>query len=111
MKPRCNPFWAGQRRWPTSRGTAARGTTLIEVLAGLVVLGTLLAAVAIARGRFLRQWADADRRIVVTQAADRLLAQWFSGPAPSVPVHGDGSLEALPGCEWRTSVLQDAGSN
>ena len=52
------------------------------MLAGLVVLGTLLAAVAIARGRFLRQWADADRRIVVTQAANRLLARWFTEPVP-----------------------------
>jgi hypothetical protein len=80
------------------------------VLAGLVVLGTLLAAVAIARGRFLRQWADADRRVVVTQAADRLLARWFSDPVSRVPVPAQGSLEGLPGYDWQTSIMQDPAS-
>jgi hypothetical protein len=80
------------------------------VLAGLVVLGTLLAAVAMARGRFLRQWADADRRVVVTQAADRLLAGWFSNTVSTIPFSGKGTLEGIPGYDWQTSIVQDPSS-
>ena len=37
--------------------------TLIEVLAGLAILGAVLASLSIARGRLLRQWADADKKL------------------------------------------------
>ena len=40
--------------WP---GTAwRRGLTLIEVMAGLLILGTLLVTLVEARGRYLHQW-------------------------------------------------------
>ena len=84
--------------------------TLIEVLAGLVVLGTLLAAVSIARGRFLTQWADADRRLVVTHSADILLAHWLTDPIRNVPLAGSGPLDDAPGYDWRTVVLTDPAS-
>jgi len=81
--------------------------TLIEVLAGLLVLGTLLAAVTIARGRFLTQWADADRRLLVTRAADNLLAHWLADSSHNVPLAGQGSLDGAPGYDWRTIILRD----
>src|SRR5438552_2996453 len=91
-----------------SRRRARRGTTLIEVLAGLVVLGTLLVSVAIARARFVHQAADAERRLRAAQAADALLSSWFTGPAPAVPASGDGPVEDLPGYTWRTRPIRDA---
>jgi hypothetical protein len=63
--------------------------------------------VAIARGRFLTQWADADRRLVVTQAADAMLAQWLTDPVRNVPVSAEGSLNGAPGYAWRTVVVSD----
>ena len=67
-------------------------------------------AVSIARGRFLRQWADADRRIIVAKAADQLLARWFSDSVPNIPFPASGSLEGLPGYDWQTTPVDDPAS-
>jgi hypothetical protein len=77
------------------------------VLAGLVVLGTLLSAVLIARGRFLRQWTDADRRLAVTTAVDAMLQNWMVDPAVNVPLNSAGALPGAPGFGWTTQVLND----
>jgi type II secretory pathway pseudopilin PulG len=82
-----------------------RGTTLIEVLAGLVVLGTLLVSIAIARARFVHQSADADRRLRATRAADAMLATWFAGPTPAVPIRATGALDGEPDFAWRTRII------
>jgi Tfp pilus assembly protein PilV len=86
---------------------ARHGTTLIEVLLGLVILSTLLVSVAMARGRFLRQWADAEHRITVVKAADSLLSTWLSGPPQAVPVAGQGLLDGLPDYTWHTRLIHD----
>ena len=84
---------------------ARRGTTLIEVLAGLVILATLLAAVTVARGRFLRQWADADAKLRAARAADAMIAGWTTADTISVPADAAGALDGVPGCRWRTHVI------
>ena len=86
--------------------------TLVEVMAGLVVLGTLLAAVTVARGRFLRQWAEAERRIQATRAVDALLSEWLSGSPQAVPIHSQGPLVGGASNQvWRTQAMRDpAGS-
>ena len=56
------------------------GTTLLEVLLGLAILATLLTSVVIARGRFMRQWADADRRSRLLAAADHLMEELSKKP-------------------------------
>jgi prepilin-type N-terminal cleavage/methylation domain-containing protein len=82
----------------------SRGLTLIEVMAGLAILGTLLASLVVARGRYVHQWALATRKEEAVQAADRLLAAWWINPdklprnaAGDVP---DGKLR------WRTHVVE-----
>ncbi len=83
--------------------------TLVEVIAGLVVLGTLLAAVTVARGRFLRQWAEADRRLQATRAVDALLSEWLSGSPQAVPIRSQGLLAGGAANQiWRTQVIKDA---
>jgi type II secretory pathway pseudopilin PulG len=83
--------------------------TLVEVIAGLVVLGTLLAAVTVARGRFLRQWAEADRRVQATRAADALLSEWLSGSPQAVPIRSQGPLVGGAANQiWRTQVIRDS---
>jgi Tfp pilus assembly protein PilV len=95
-----------QRSIPSSRRSRRhRGTTLIEVLAGLVVLGALLVSIAIARARFAHQQADADRRLRATRAADAMLATWFAGPTPAVPLAAAGALDGAPEFSWQTHVL------
>ena len=89
------------QRWQTfsKRRALRRGATLIEVMAGLVVLGVLVASIVIARGRAARQWADAERRIVAARALDAMITHWFD--ADSIPLSGGGNLEGAPGCVWR----------
>jgi len=84
-----------------------RGTTLIEVLAGLIILGTLLVSVSIARARFLNQWAEADQRLRATKATDTLLQTWLAGSAELVPVQSEGPLPDMPGYIWRTHEIRD----
>jgi type II secretory pathway pseudopilin PulG len=81
--------------------------TLIEILAGVVILGTLLVSVAIARGRFLRQTAEADRRLAAIREADALLATWMSGPPQNVPVGKDGVLDPAHNLTFRTRAIGD----
>jgi len=107
---KCGPFSEKAHRPRTSRAKSRRGTTLIEVLAGLVVLGTLLASMAVARGRFMRQWADADRRLQAVHGADALLARWLASPASHVPAPSSGALDGAPGFTWRTTVMRDRGA-
>lgn len=95
------------KRKPTP---ARRGTTLIEVLAGLVILATLLVAVTVARGRFLRQWADADARLRAARAADVLMASWTTGDSIAVPVNDSGPLDGVRGGRWRTHVIPSPGA-
>lgn len=77
--------------------------TLVEVIAGLVLLTTVLSAVFIARGRFLQQFADAERKLQATRAVDSMIGQWLAGPVDRVPLNGSGFLEGVSGCRWTTS--------
>jgi prepilin-type N-terminal cleavage/methylation domain-containing protein len=81
------------------------GVTLIEVLAGLVILGTLLVSIAAARGRFARQWIEADRRLAAVRSADALLGQWMAGPPQNIPLRGQGELPGVPKFDWRTRTI------
>jgi type II secretory pathway pseudopilin PulG len=85
--------------------------TLIEVIAGLVVLAVLVCAVTLARGRFMRQWEAAQRRTQAAEAVDRMLAGWMGGAGnDSIPVPARGSLAGVEGCAWRTEWVTDAGA-
>jgi type II secretory pathway pseudopilin PulG len=84
--------------------------TLIEVLAGLVILGTLLVSIAAARGRFARQWVEADRRLAAVRAADAMLAQWMAGAPQNIPVQGHGELPGVAKCGWRTNAVAGPGA-
>jgi len=76
------------------------------LLAGLVILGTLLVSIAAARGRFARQWVEADRRLAAVRAADKLLGQWMAGAEQNIPVPGQGELVGVPKCSWRTREIR-----
>jgi prepilin-type N-terminal cleavage/methylation domain-containing protein len=89
------------------RKMARRGTTLIELLAGLVVLGVLLVAVGMARARFMRQEAEANQRLADVRAADALLGRWLDGPTPQIPLNAQGTLDGSSGRIWRTRIKSD----
>src|SRR5881394_3936045 len=99
-----------RRRCVTQSKTHRRGATLIEVLAGLVILGTLLVAIAAARGRFARQWVEADRRLAAVRAADKMLADWMAGAEQNIPLQAQGELPGVPKCVWRTREIRSQGA-
>src|ERR1700722_8784644 len=82
------------------------GTTLIEVLAGLLILGTLLASVIIARGRFANQISQADHRAAAVRAIDAQLTTWLAGPRQNIPLGREGALADLSGTYWRTRAMR-----
>src|SRR4051812_10899949 len=112
MKGNSMPFSQRRRHGATRRARrrARSAMTLIEVVAGLVILGTILASLAIARGRFARQWAVADRKLEATKAVDAMIAGWMESNPPQVPLNREGVLPGVAKHVWRTRVLRDAGA-
>jgi len=84
------------------------GVTLIEIVVGLVVLAVLVSSITVARGRFMRQWSEAERGVQAAKAVDRMLAGWIgNADADSIPVPSAGNLDGVEGCVWRTNWVSD----
>src|SRR4051794_35611402 len=85
------------------------GVTLIGVVIGLIVLTLLVSAVTVARGRFMRQWSESQRKLQAADAVDRMLAGWIGngGPDDAIPVPAQGPLCVGDGCTWRTNWVND----
>ena len=77
------------------------------MLAGLVVLGTVLSAVAVARGRFLRQFAQSEQKLRATKAIEPLLTQWLAAQPQNLRVPDAGPLPDSEGLYWRTRWVRD----
>ena len=75
--------------------------TLLEVVAGLALLASLLAALVVAKARYARQAAAADRRLDAVAGADALLAVWHQDPR-SLPREGSGAVPGDARLSWRT---------
>jgi hypothetical protein len=102
MRSNWTPFSARLRRPALRRRLAL---TLIEVVAGMTILGTVLASLIVARARYLEQWSRAERKQAAVEAADALLSSWCGGPAPSLrPATGELKETHL---LWRTSFVRN----
>ena len=71
-----------------------------------MVLGTLLVSITIARGRFMRQRAQAEQKIAASAAVDALVSKWMAGNGSAIPLSDAGPLEGLPSHSWRTRVIE-----
>lgn len=80
-----------------------RGMTLIEVVAGIALLGTILTTTVLAQARLLRQHQRALVKLQAVEAVDRLLVQW-SLSGTEVPVGLTGTLLNFPQVSWRTRL-------
>jgi hypothetical protein len=77
--------------------------TLVEVIAGLALLGSLLVAILLAKGRYTKQWARAAARRQAIVAADALLSEWWR--TPDVLRSPDtGRVEGQP-LAWRRTLV------
>ena len=82
-----------------------RGMTLIEVLASLAILSTVLVGLIMAKARHTRQSKEARERIEACHIADQLLQAWWTAPE-GVPEDSSGPIEGKPDWQWRTRTLQ-----
>jgi hypothetical protein len=92
--------------------------TLIEVVGGLGLLATVLVGMLLAKGRFTRQAAIADRRLQAVSAANTLLSGWRQNPLSrarqgggDVPGSAQKGLRTGPvlnpqASEWEAQVIR-----
>jgi type II secretory pathway pseudopilin PulG len=86
------------------RAKSRLAMTLIEVVGGLALLGTLLVAVLLAKAKFTRQVATADRKLQAVAAADELLTAWRQD-ANALPRDGAGPVAGDRQFSWRTRTV------
>jgi hypothetical protein len=79
--------------------------TLVEVLAALLLMGSMLVGLVAARGRLLAQRAHAADKQDAVRAADALLASWWATDPPSVPVSGSGEVAGHTGWVWEVETV------
>ena len=82
--------------------------TLLEVLASLVILSTLLSGLLVAKSRASRQQAMAKRHLEAIGAADELLEKWRAGRPPDETA---GQAPGHPNLSWQRSVLDSPPSD
>ena len=87
-----------------SRRPGRRGLTLIEVVAALALMATLLVAVLAIKAGLARRRVAADRQLRAVAAADALLSGWWRDPA-TFPVDRSGVTPTDPSLTWSTLVL------
>jgi type II secretory pathway pseudopilin PulG len=81
--------------------------TLVEVVAGLALLGSLLVGLLLARIAVSRQQTQADQRLEAVEGCDRLLSAWQAS-GQKVPHRSSGrtSDRANNDLRWSTRVLR-----
>ena len=84
-----------------------KGVTLVEVVASLLLLSTLLVVVLAAFSDHVRQIRRAHRRLAAVAAADRLLVDWFSTPG-QFPRNTTNAVSGDDQLAWRTRLLDYA---
>lgn len=91
---------------PTSRRLARRGLTLIEVVAGTVLMALLMTQLLSVSREHARQVRAAERKEQAVLELERLLADGFRNPAAGF-VLSDGTLPDL-GFSWKKErVIRD----
>src|SRR4051812_50208316 len=105
MNDRCKTSSrARTRRANPPRRRKPRGLTLVEVVAGLARLSTLLVAVLTTKARVTRQWSHAQRKLQAVATADRLLAEWWPR-RDEFPRQSSGRVAGDSGMRWRTTPV------
>jgi hypothetical protein len=87
----------------------APGVSLIEAVAGTVLLATLLVSILQVQGRLKVQSRAVAQRGEACEAIDELLRGWWPD-LPSLPREGAGEVPGRAGWQWQTRTVarQDA---
>ena len=90
---------------PPRRAKLPSAFTLVEVIAGIALLGTLLAGLMLGFSAHVRQYKAARQRIQATEMLDRQLEQWYA-EGSELPIDREGALSSEPPLTWRTSTVR-----
>jgi prepilin-type N-terminal cleavage/methylation domain-containing protein len=87
--------------WPPS---ARPGLTLVEVLAALVLLGTILTGLVMAKSHHTRQLTRTAERQTGIRLADELITRWWTSPQ-GIPVDQRGAIDGDSSWVWDTRLV------
>lgn len=76
--------------------------TLVEVVAGLALLGTLLVSLLLTKSALAKQRAVADQKLAAVAACDQVLAEHRTSGRP-LPRQGGGVMS---GYRWRSEIVR-----
>ena len=76
-----------------------RGITVVEVLASLVLLATLLVSILQSHDRLARQTKLAQQRLAAIEAADELMRSWTATEPMTIPAR-TGQTVTQPSFHW-----------
>jgi len=97
-----------QKKWNNSSPPSRRaGLTLIEVIAAIAILGTLLVGIVLAKSRHTQQIALTQRQNDAVRAADELIASWWVAEQ-GFPIGQWGALADDPTMVWETEIVRNA---
>lgn len=81
---------------------ASKGLTLIEVVASIALLGTLLVMLLQTHSKHVNQVTRSHQKSLAVERADQLMATWFSADEP-FPRNGVGGFVGSPNMFWTTT--------
>jgi Tfp pilus assembly protein PilV len=87
---------------PDKLSPSRAGLTLVEALAAMLLMGTLLVASLMAHGRLVRQQRLAEQRLDACHALDTLMVGWWQ-ELEKFPIDEHG--QAGSAWQWRTRLL------
>lgn len=96
-----------RKSWRSRR--AADGMTLIEVVAGIGLMGTVLVVTLATHSAHVRQQQQAERKLAAVRALDRLIAKRVEDRHWLEP-NEEGVLGDSPPMQWTTRIVPGAGS-
>lgn len=103
-----NPLPTNARHRPARQARPAKrhpGFTLVEVIAGVALLGTLLAGLMLGFSKHVRQYQAARLRIQAIDKLDRQLELWYAN-GDELPIDSEGPLSAQPPLTWHTTTVR-----
>lgn len=89
------------------RCSRTRGLTLIEVVAAIAILGTLLVGVVLAKSRHTRQAALAQTKMQAVLLTDELIAGWWDS-IEGVPIGDEGGFTETDALRWETRLVNNS---
>lgn len=93
-----------------SRCCRPKGLTLVEVIASLALLSTVLITVLTAWTRHSKQVDVAFRKSEAIQLLDQQIASWYSADS-ELPVNQSGVFTSKPEYTWQTKLLSAKTTN